>query len=265
MLPTPQEQAQLDEDKGLRRIQRVRDAVFHPLIEELAGADNSRRLKEALAASSQPKAHQLLADMLDPRFRKWNVSQLARKAGIEPPQLLELWRSYSIARGLSIMTAAADRVAHDLTLDSRSKPACCPRCDGWGVIERQVDAESQEMGSERPSSSTDDKGATPAEPRSPSKVTESRRCPQCRGSGSVTESGDPGARKLMFEALGYTGKANPMIQQTNIQINTIESALDGLEGVEERAGVSFSSIRRIEAAKPVNTEDSTVIDAEIVG
>ena len=66
----------------------------------------------------------------------------------------------------------------------------------------------------------------------------------------------------MFEALGYTGKANPMIQQTNIQINTIESALDGLEGVEERAGVSFSSIRRIEAAKPVNAE---VIDAEIVG
>ena len=256
MLPTPQEQAQLDEDKGLRRIQRVRDAVFHPLIEELAGADNSRRLKEALASSSQPKAHQLLADMLDPRYRKWNVSQLARKAGIEPPQLLELWRSYSIARGLSLLTQSAEHVAKDIAVDSRSKPACCPRCDGWGVIERQVE---QEMGSERPSSSTDDKGATPA---APSKVTESRRCPQCRGSGSVTESGDPGARKLMFEALGYTGKANPMIQQTNIQINTIESALDGLEGVEERAGVSFSSIRRIEAAKPVNAE---VIDAEIVG
>lgn len=265
MLPapvSPSTPTQPEDDKALRRIQRVRDATFHPLIEELAGADNSKRLKEALASSSQPKAHQLLADMLDPRFRKWNVSQLARKAGIEPPQLLEMWRSYSISRGISLLTQSAEHVARDIAHDSRSKPACCPRCDGWGVIERQVD---EEMGSERPPSSTDDKGATPA---ARSKVTESRRCPQCKGSGAVLESGDSASRKLMFEALGYTGKVGPVNQVNNIQINSIESALDGLEQVEERAGVSFSSLRQLPAPavppKPAVNNDTETFDAEVV-
>jgi hypothetical protein len=264
MLPAPNSPAnslQTVDDKALARIQRVRDAVFHPLIEELAGKDNCQRLKEALASSSQPKAHQLLADMLDPRYRKWNVSQLARKAGIEPPQLLELWRSYSISRGISLLTQSAEHVARDIATDSRSKPVCCPRCDGWGVIERQVEAEESNMGRERPNPSTDGEAATPV---APSKVTESRRCPQCRGSGAVLESGDPASRKLMFEALGYTGKVGPMIQQTNIQINSIESALDGLESIEERAGVSFSTIRQIQPPAPTKLKDEGAIDAEVV-
>jgi hypothetical protein len=131
-----------------------------------------------------------------------------------------------------------------------------------------VDADIDvEMGSERPPSSADDKGATPVKPQ---RVTESRRCPQCKGSGAVLESGDSASRKLMFEALGYTGKVGPMIQQTNIQINSIESALDGLESIEERAGVSFSSIRQLSAPTPSNSAqkvsngNNEPIDAEVI-
>lgn len=239
MLPAPQKTAADDDNKAIERIQRVRDATFHPLIEELAGANDGKRLKEALAASSQPKAHQLLADMLDPRFRKWNVSQLARKAGIDPPQLLEMWRSYSISRGISLLTQSAEHVAHDIAADARSKPACCPRCDGWGTIERTV---------------------TTGEGESKVTETESRRCPQCKGSGSVLESGDPASRKLMFEVLGYTGKSQPMIQ-TNIQVNTIESALDGLEQAEKSAGIAFSSMRPVvpspSSPSPASTADDS--------
>lgn len=197
------------EDRKYDR-ERYIDAVFSHFIENLGELDE---LKDALAFSESPKAHDFLADLVNPANVQHTVTYLARRDGLNAASLADIWRSYNLSKGILTMVGAAPAVSADIAADSRSSRLACSRCDGFGVLKDSPETDAD--GEIVPGTAT--------------------ICPQCAGKGYTRKSGDNDARKLMLESIGWIGRRGQDVNvNVNVNSHSIESVLDDLERQEAR-------------------------------
>lgn len=174
-----------------RYLQRAQDASLEALGITVA------ELKDALAQSDSAKAKEFLAAICNPKYKNYSIARLAGKYGISPHAVAELWRKSKLSKGVMKMVAGIEIVAQDIVEDSKSQFIECQKCGGTGETE------------------DDDE--------------EVIACPVCKGLGKWRKAGDAESRKLMFEAIGYRQRGAPLVQQTFISGNHIESMVNEME------------------------------------
>ncbi len=157
-------------------------------------------LKFALATSTAPKALAFLGDLIDPTKAATDITTLAKRRAIGLVEMMQIWRSHKLTSAMGVHIDGAPSVAADVVLDALSTIICCTRCDGAGVI-RVTRHDVQEW----------------------------IDCPHCQATGATRKPGDPKARDLVYQTVGFT-KASGGVS-VNIQHNTsnVESVLDELE------------------------------------
>lgn len=166
-------------------------------------------LKEALSRTQNPKLLNYLAALCNPAIRgnkRWTATSLARSYGITPGELEAVWKDSQMARALVEVVKLMPHIAKDLARDASSTLVCCPRCDGWKQITRKVKGEDQVID-----------------------------CPNCEGEGKVRKPGDPDARKLVLETLGWAGKNQTLNNYGIIQNNQSAGMIDELDAIDATA------------------------------
>lgn len=157
-------------------------------------------LKFALAHYDTPKAVAFLAALADPRNREVDIVAVAQKFKIGFNELMAVWRNSRLTRAMSELFDGAPAVARDTVEDARSTVACCPRCDGAGVIKVNRN-----------------------------EVQEWIECMNCEGTGTVRKTGDAKSRAYVFKATGLVKDAPNMVINNNVGRSGVDSVLDDLE------------------------------------
>lgn len=183
------------------------DPVYSRYLESL----DLDELKFALAKDASPKALAFLSSIVDPAKSKTDITTLAKRHAIGLTEMMQIWRSHKLCTAMGVHIDAAPAVAADVVLDAQSTRVCCPRCDGAGMIRVTRRA-----------------------------IEDWIDCPHCEAAGTIRKPGDPKARDLVYQTVGFTKVAGgPGI---NVNINNsskVDSILDELE----RAGtVTIESV-----------------------
>lgn len=167
----------------------------------LDGLGTPTEIKQALVRSTNTKAMRMLELLVDPRSARVPMARLAKMAGLDTLDLLQIIRDHHLAEGMQVYLKGYQDVARDIVEDAKSQMVVCARCDGSGEITKK-------------------------------EVT--KRCPSCKGTGEIRKPGDSDARKLMHESMGVVKKGG------GIQINTVvaggfkgvDCAVSDLEGLD---------------------------------
>jgi hypothetical protein len=182
------------------------DAIHAAFLDGLPLTD----LKTALGQCASPKSIRLLSALDDPSKSHMNRAVLARSCGISLKDLTVIWRNHCLAQAMNVMIDAAPDIAADIVEDAKSRPACCPRCDGAGTIHV-------------------------SRPDGPSWI----QCTNCNGTGAVRKPGDGQSRDLLLKAIGIV-KADSSSRVTIMNPNSVsmESLLDELEHLGAAATIA---------------------------
>lgn len=175
-----------------------------------------RRLEASL---SKEEWEVVLGGQTDERFQflwrqfctpgnKASLPVLAKQAGLTYPQVLKAITQHRIDQGLLRMSSHVPQVLEDVAVDSQSRTVTCPTCRNkvrieglsvTAVMETFVEPETKAKGLRQ---KLDDEGRP-----------EWELCLTCDGAGTLRKTGDPDARKLMFETLKLTGQKGPLVAQ----------------------------------------------------
>jgi hypothetical protein len=135
-------------------------------------------------AQLDKKQQHFLDLMVDPKRAKHPIDKIAREAGLNPLQVIDLFRQAAFARANAIamgrMAEALPAVIDDITDKSVDSKVECPSCFG----------KKQLAGAD---------------------------CPQCYGKGEVLRPSDWDRQKTILEATGVTKKGNTGV---NVSVNT---------------------------------------------
>ncbi len=210
------------------------DVEYERFLNEIAPLED---LRIALAQSGGEKALAFLADII--RHHKLNQKNapklvtLAKRNGLSMDQIADIWKNYSVAKGLTMIASAAPQIANHTIGDALSTEIICPRCDGEGKIERRPRPDPEcptcfglkkitkvitsALGEE-----------VPLQVDCPRcNVSTWVGCKNCNEKGTVRKVGDAKSKEILFEALGVTKSKQPAIQ---VNINhSVESVLDELD------------------------------------
>lgn len=163
-------------------------------------------MREALA--SHPQGQNLFADMGNPRLGKISLTALARKWKLGPVELVEIFRTLTLAKGAFGYLQHVPRMAEKMGEMASHAPQVCPDCSGQGWREVKVKGMKGEDGGP---------------------VMEERDCPRCAGSGSVNLP-DKDARGDLLETIGWTRRSKGPMVQVNVG-GSLESALDEIDSL----------------------------------
>ena len=125
-------------------------------------------LAEVLTHAADPRAHRLMATLLDPAFQRHSFGKLCERAGLNLVDLLDLLRRCKLDQGIIEMARHAPRIMRDIALDAESKMVCCHHCGGAG----KITARKAELD-----------------------------CPLCEGVGQIRAPGDDKSRRLFFKVM----------------------------------------------------------------
>lgn len=140
-------------------------------------------------AEAGTKFAQLHAAIIAVKNRKTTLAQLCRNCNIRWDEMVDFHRNFNVQQGLLRASNHLPHVMEDVAVDAKSRVQGCTRCDGAGKMGAQVSNDGEVL----------------AEPKD---------CPDCEGTGKVRVPGDQGARNLMFETMGLTGKSKgPLVAQ----------------------------------------------------
>lgn len=160
-----------------------KDVIADRLLEAM-GADE---MKDALGASSDPRALHLLRLMSDPRTRNNSIGSLRTAAKLSRMDLVDIFRDHKLSEAMIGLISKTPELFNDVAGDAMSRSLPCRTCKGFQVIKDMDTGETVE-------------------------------CTPCDGSGVEKVPGDKDARKIVFEVLGLTGKQGPLVQ-VNTQNN----------------------------------------------
>lgn len=199
---------EIDRQKSLKALdwQKKNEAMSKLRSEFIELVAKEADLKRALALSEDPRCAAFLNDLTSPRFRRsrWTVSGLAYKHGLKPHDLATIFRNYKLSQGTLKAIIAIPDVIDDIAKDARSYQEVCPRCDGLKLIDRRRKVDGEEQ-------------------------VEWLDCPNCAGSGAIRKAGSTEARKVLTEMAGYTKQKGPLVQQTFVNVHSVESVVEDLE------------------------------------
>lgn len=200
---------------GSRTIQVPKriDALQEATIQSMCSREE---LQQALAACEQLHIQRFLGDLTNLKYADRGIAWLARKHGILPTELADLWRRHSLAQGMMVMISGIPKIAADIIEDSQSIYVNCEHCDGYGDVIDNRATKKAEM--DRPQ-------GDPSEPIY-------RLCPQCQGAKRIRVAGSSDSRKMALEAAGLIGKRANIITNPTIYAQTVESVIGELENLQ---------------------------------
>jgi hypothetical protein len=175
------------------------DSIYANFLEKLPLDE----LRSALSQSESPGAIRFLAALEDPSRAQTRLVALAKSSGLSLGEMTRIWREGRLTAALGIMIDAAPAIAADIVEDAKSRPTCCPRCDGAGTI--HVNRQD-----------------------GPSWI----QCTSCRGSGSIRKPGDAGSRDLFLKAIGFV-KSDAGYRVTILNQNNAPNAASVIEELEQ--------------------------------
>jgi hypothetical protein len=156
------------------------------LLQESVPKDTLARI---LSTSADPRVERLVAYMFQPMFRDQTLESLAVKAGLVYGEVLRIITQAKVGQGILEMSEHVPGVMVDTAIDAQAKDIACPACRGTGEV-------------------IDDRAAKPRKGQPPD-LTE---CWTCQGSGWCREPGDTEKARLVFDAVGLTGRRGPSVQ-----------------------------------------------------
>lgn len=220
------------------------DALQEQLIQSMCSRED---LQIALAACEQLHIQRFLSDLSNLKYADRGIAWLARKHGILPAELADLWRRHAMATAMMNINSGLPGIAADIVEDSHSIYVNCEYCDGYGDVvdiramkqaERELASRQAEM--DRPQGD-------------PSELIY-RTCPQCQGARRIRVAGSADSRKMALEAAGLIGKRAAIITNPTIYAQTVESVIGELENLQlDNGSVSRSDSRlRINGADHSN-------------
>ena len=189
------------------------DPQWQALEAKLGGRDG---LLAAARASKNPKATMFMELMLDPAFRRHGTKDLAKKAGLTVPEIVDIYRDLRWMETTIALHERLPEIIEGAAQDATPSFVPCPECKGTKHAENG-DA-----------------------------------CWYCRGAGEIRKSGDKDKLKFIGDAVGLTGKSEPMFQN-NIQINNPAQSTS-FEEMVRRASVQTRPM--LVEAKSVREDDS---------
>jgi hypothetical protein len=93
------------------------------------------KLDDAMRMSGDHRFYRLHDAIHDAAYRNMSKGTLCRKLGISLQDLFDVWRQYNLHMGMIQMENHLPEILVDLAVDSLSREAVCPQCDGIGVRE----------------------------------------------------------------------------------------------------------------------------------
>ena len=171
-------------------------------------------LLEAALASANPKAAALVELCLDKAFAKSGTKALAKRAGMEADEIVDLYRNRKWLEATLALHEHLPDIIDGAADDAKPKMTPCPECKAKGVL---------------------DSGDV---------------CWVCGGSRAIRRAGDKDKLKFIGDAVGLTGKVAPQ-NQNNIQINTPGAVAVSFEDLVRRASVQVNRPKQIEAIEVV--------------
>lgn len=182
------------------------DPLWQSLNEKLGGREG---LLEAALASSNPKAGDLVALLLDAAHKSWGTKKLAKKAGLEATDIVDMFRDKKWLETTLVLHEQLPDIMQGATEDAKPSFVPCELCKG-----KKINAEGEP-------------------------------CYSCKGKGEIRKAGDKDKLSFVGEAVGLTGKRGPLVQ-FNQQINN-QGQGSNFEDLLKKATISFNKPRQIEA------------------
>jgi hypothetical protein len=164
------------------------------LMKDLAKGITRDELTDILDGVADQRLQMFLGMMHDPAHSNKSLAKIARECNVTFVELAEIIRKNRVAEGMIRMTQHVPAIMQGVAEDALSTMEFCPKCQGIGSIFDPI-------------KKGDDGAQVPMD------------CPQCKGKGEIKRSGDAGARKLVFEAIGLTGKQGPLVAVQNNTLN----------------------------------------------
>lgn len=140
-----------------------------PLFRRLQTAVRQEDLIKALDQAKNQKAFAVFQMLCDPAYRNHSLARLCEKAGLSFLELVDLFRVFRLDEALLVMLTHVPQVMEDTAISALNKTVVCEACAGSGQ-------------------------------------TDGHACTKCVGQGQIMIPGDPQAQRLVFEAVGLTGK-----------------------------------------------------------
>lgn len=187
-------------------------------------------LHTALAVHPDKKFHMALQMLTHPKLKahlrmddknrgkpgEWSIAAVLKRAGVSLPELMDVYGRYKTSQAVRVAMDRSAVIMQHTADDAENRKILCVRCDGLGTLD--MDAVKDETESKR-------------------RKAIIRTCPECKGSGEVTQSGDNEARKLIFEVAGIAGKKGPVVDARSVHygngVFSVESLVRGMEEGEE--------------------------------
>lgn len=146
---------------------------------------------------------------------EWSIASIMKRTGITLQDLMDVYGRYRTAQAIRIAMDRSPTIITHAADDAENRKVVCPRCDGLGTLD--LDAVAEETSEKR-------------------RKAVVRTCPECKGSGEVTQSGDAEARKLVLEVAGIAGKKGPVVDARSVHYGngtfSVESLVKGMEQLE---------------------------------
>ncbi len=224
------------EPNGRGLVPSRKDTEYEAYLADLAPVDE---LRVALAQAGGDKALGFLSDLIRhsrPMKNAPSISALAKRNGLSMDQMAEIWRNYSLAKGITKLASVAPTVAVDMIESAKSSQVACPRCGGDGTLDQMPERLGPEcptcfgakritkivqtaLGSEQPIDMDCPKCNTPV------RVV----CKQCKGVGLIRKAGDADSLKIYAESVGWTKAKGPGLQVNINAGHSVESVLDEID------------------------------------
>lgn len=207
--------------KGVTALSPQRDDPMWSIIDQKIGG--RKGLLEAALASPNPKAALLAELCLDKAFSSAGTKALAKKAGLEADEVVDLYRNRKWLEATMALHEQLPDIIGGAADDAKPKLVPCVECKGKGKIKRP-DKEDWES------------------------------CWVCGGFGEIRKSGDKDKLRFIGDAVGMTGKSGPAIQN-NIQVNGGVVGTS-FEDMVRRSSIQVNRPKQIEVVDVLPTGDS---------
>lgn len=170
-------------------------------IEKLEKILPREELVTVLEVQGDEKFEHLLNLMFDPLYRKHKLPALCRRAGLQFGDLIDAFRKAKCDEGIINMARHVPEVLEDVAIDAKSKQVPCEVCKATGISQTSMEGLPE-------------------------------NCKRCDGKGEYRVPGDASARKLVFDAMGLTGKSGPLIDMRSINVTGAEDVEESLKAAK---------------------------------
>lgn len=214
---------------------RQKNSIMLRTLKNYDKLELAETLEQVMA--EDPKMQAFVQLLTDATRQNTGIARLAEQCGLSFQAVMDGFRRAKLGEGTLRMFHHVPEVMEQVAQDAKAKMVTCPKCDGLRVVPQR-----------------DIMGQVVMEAVEGKPQPVGRECPTCKGAGEVEKSGDPDARKLVFETAGLIGKRGPMVVQQFNSLDGSESPEDTYKALRALPPVITATVEPLPPAEEVKDE-----------